>query len=82
MSIRSDIITRLSRKTLFVLIILKLSYFGKSNFWKMKVLSIFGSWDQDTDSWFTNQDPLPTDILTYWPTNSNDFTELLFASYF
>ena len=36
-------------QTLSVLIILKLSYFGKKQFLKMKVLQIFGSWDQEID---------------------------------
>ena len=39
-------------------IIWKLSYFSKNNSWKMEVLRIFGSWDQQIDSWFTNHEPL------------------------
>ena len=38
--------------------ILKLSYFGKSDSWKIKVLQIFGSWDEEIDSWLTNNEPL------------------------
>ena len=37
--------------------------------WKMDVLQIFGSWDQGTDSWFTNHEPLiPTlfSIFCFW----------------
>ena len=41
-----------------VLIILKLSYFGKNNFWKTEVSQIFGLWDQEIDSSFTNHKPL------------------------
>ena len=37
--------------------------------WKMDVLQIFGSWDQEIDSWFTNHEPLiPTlfSIFCFW----------------
>ena len=29
----------------------------------MKVLRIFGSWDQEIDSWFTNHEPLIPTLL-------------------
>ena len=59
---------------LHVLIIWKLLYLGKNNLWKMEVLQIFVSWDQETESWFfTNHEPLiPTLYLwrlkpaTFW----------------
>ena len=41
---------------LSALIVLKLSYFGKIICEKWKL--IFGSWDQEIDSWFTNHEPL------------------------
>ena len=44
---------------------LKLSYFGKNDWWKMTVFRIFGSWDQRIDSLFTNHEPLiPTLVST------------------
>ena len=52
-----------SRQILSVLIISKLSYFGKHNSWKMEALKIFGSWDQEIDSWFTNHEPLIPTLL-------------------
>ena len=42
----------------FALVIVKLSYFRKNSSWKIEVLQIFGSWDQEIDSWFTNYEPL------------------------
>ena len=45
------------RQISFALVIVKLSYFGRSSSWKIKVLQIFGSWDQEIDSWFTNYKP-------------------------
>ena len=46
--------------------ILKLSYVGKNNSWKMEVLQIFCLQDQEIDSWFTNHEPLiPTMLGKY-----------------
>ena len=39
-------------------VILKLSYFRKNYSWKMEVLQFFSLWDQEIDSWFTNNEPL------------------------
>ena len=36
----------------------KIIVFQKKYTWKMEVLQIFGSWNQEIDSWFTNQKPL------------------------
>ena len=44
---------RLGRQISTALIISKL-YFGKNDPWKMEVLRIFDSWDQEIGSWFTN----------------------------
>ena len=41
---------QIGRHILPALIILKLSLFGKNNLWKMEVLQIFGSWDQEINS--------------------------------
>ena len=51
------------RQTSSALIILKLSYFRKNNLCKMEVLQMFGSWDQKTDSWFTNHETLIPSLL-------------------
>ena len=31
----------------------------------MEVLKIFGLWDQEIDSWFTNQEPLIPTLIYY-----------------
>ena len=49
---------QIDRQIWTVLIILKLSYFRKKDSWKMEVLRIYGFWDQEIDSWFTNHEPL------------------------
>ena len=45
------------------LIILKLSYFGKNDPWKIKILWIFDWWDQEIDSWIMNHEPLIPTVL-------------------
>ena len=47
----------LDRQISFTMIILK-TYSGKNILWKMEVLQIFGLWDQEIGSWFTNCEPL------------------------
>ena len=32
--------------------------FWKNNLWEIEVLWVFGLWDQEIDSWFTNNKPL------------------------
>ena len=63
------------RETLSALLILKLSYFGKNYSWKIKVLQIFGSWDQEIDSWFRYLKPL---IPTLWITSHEGNTVQLY----
>ena len=48
-----------------VLIILKLSYFGKYSSLKMEVFLISGSWDQKIDSSLTNHEPLIPTLYHY-----------------
>ena len=52
------------RQISFALVIVKLSYFGRNSSWKIKVSQIFGSWDQEIDSWFTNYKPLIPSLHT------------------
>ena len=62
------------RQVSSMLIILKLSYFGKNNPWKIEVLQVFGLCDQKIDLWFTNNKPL---IPTLQPKLNEKFTPFL-----
>ena len=48
----------------------------------MKVLQSFGSWDQETDSWFTNHNPLvpPLWLFLYWRQDKQSATYLICLS--
>ena len=48
---------------LCVLIVLNLSYLRKKDSWKMKVLQIFGLWNQEIHSWIMNHESLITILL-------------------
>ena len=48
---------------LCVLIVLNLSYLRKKDLWKMKVLQIFGLWNQEIHSWIMNHESLITILL-------------------
>ena len=49
---------------------LKLSYFRKSDLWKMEVLWIFSLWDKEIDTWFTNHKTLIPTLIAIWCNHS------------
>ena len=64
---------QIDKQILPVLIILKLSYFGKKVICEkfMVVLWIFDLWDQEIDSWFMNHEPLISTLLYIKTCNKN-----------
>ena len=73
---------QIEKQILPTLVILKLSYLRKNHSWKMEVLRIFASWDQEIDSSFTNHEPLfPTLLVMVFHCFGNPTSNTFFKHY-